>query len=339
MDATISELLAKTSAFQATDPRDKVYALESLLPRFAGKLICIDYSEDYETVFKRATARCYNVYQALPLSRYFPFLFEAPICSDNLSSCPSWVLNFRFSDAVTRRQQGMDPENVTLENLIFEKGITYADHMPRHIVGPIFATPSTLFCTGSSIDSLCKTGVIRTDEREKQWLKFLFFASDVRDQRRLILARAPKYGHVDPMQDYFAKTELDDDTAEDSRDKSADEQIKLMGFFALMSDYKSPVGESTERLNTRFKNVNGKDYFITKKGLVGIATAPVQEGDILALLHKAPLYFILREVDAQTGDAKGEQKHRIVARAVVYDYNYDVGKWFKSLPRRDFRIV
>lgn len=46
---------------------------------------------------------------------------------------------------------------------------------------------------------------------------------------------------------------------------------------------------------TQIFDMKGTHYFIAKKGLVALATVPIQEGDLLCLIPAAPIYFILQE--------------------------------------------
>ncbi|KAI0865584.1 hypothetical protein F4860DRAFT_459679 [Xylaria cubensis] len=56
-------------------------------------------------------------------------------------------------------------------------------------------------------------------------------------------------------------------------------------------------------------------YLVARKKLVGIATAPVTEGDVLAMMHTAPAYFVLREVTSNDGHVT--RRHWMVIRAVL----------------------
>ncbi|KAI1734005.1 heterokaryon incompatibility protein-domain-containing protein [Xylaria scruposa] len=372
-DNTLDTLLTFTASSQATDPRDKIYALESLLPRYEGKLICIDYSEDYETVFKRITARCYNVFHGLVLASIFPFVFESPISDESLR-CPSWVLDFRFSNALNRDTENVDTinENVTLDHFIFNREPTFSEYVTKYSDDVLFATPKTLFCMGAFVDSIHATGIINgNNPNDHEARGFALLTYRVREQRRRILSRTRNLSspnattldgehsgtgtenvasdsfisneaatYVDPMQEYIDNPNSDNFTRQGNQSDSDYDIAYLTVFFLLIHDNRLPHGASPEKLPLiRFRNIVGKPYFITNKGLVGIATAPVQEGDILAILSDAPLYFVLREADDQEGDAKGEQKHRIVARAAVCDNDINITKWFQSFPRRNIRIV
>lgn len=99
-----ASLLDGTRTYRATNPRDKIYALESLLPRCTGKLIRIDYHEDYETLFAYATARCINSLRTYNFAANFSLLIESTTRNNKhsatfdgeSSSNPSWALDFSY---------------------------------------------------------------------------------------------------------------------------------------------------------------------------------------------------------------------------------------------------
>lgn len=74
----------------------------------------------------------------------------------------------------------------------------------------------------------------------------------------------------------------------------------------------------------RFHALDGKSFFVTEKGLVGIASNPVEEGDWLFLIHTAPVYFILKEVKGFEDEDENARKHRIISRAAIFDEPYDM---------------
>ncbi|KAI1365824.1 heterokaryon incompatibility protein-domain-containing protein [Xylaria arbuscula] len=365
VESCLQILLERTAGFQSKEPRDKIFALESLQPRYAGILTCVDYNEDDATVFKRITARCFNTSHGLRLVSKFPFYFES-ITFEEKISCPSWVLDYGISRAVGSFTENF-ADNHSLDNLILKRGDRYQEHLAHNLFAPLLATPKTLFCTGAFVDSICTTGMVDEDKQQDDQcdqLNYLSAEIDAGRQRILLWAavlkslnpsnrekirsdkpcifvsdRTPPYD--DPMQEYLTNPESDRSMTESTKDRVKQQFRDLVLSFFLTDDPEIPYSsEDIRRMVTiRYRNIIGKTYFITGKGLVGIATAPVQEGDILVLLHEAPLYFVLRETDAQLGDAKGEQKHRIVARAAVRDEDINIEKWFASLPRQHFRIV
>ncbi|KAI0865090.1 hypothetical protein F4860DRAFT_527805 [Xylaria cubensis] len=322
---TILALLSKTAAFQATDPRDKIYALESLLPRCMGRLIRVDYSEHHSSVFRRVTARCVNVFRTFRQAALFPLLLES---AKDAPLVPSWVLDFTFSDADERGNHNalLVTQEVTLNGFLLHRAMTHLKCMDDYISNPIFATPTSLFCTGYSVDSISGTGVIEVHGASSSgvddyFMSFLFFAFQVRDERHQILATRDS-----PTSNGLTETDISEETP------------RLMTFFMFSQESGRPRGDFQDLLTTRVNEIRGKTYFITATGLVGIATSPVQKGDSLALLHDAPIYFILRGV-GKDEESTGEQKHQIIARAAIDDEDLNMQEWFQSFPRRNFHIV
>ncbi|KAI0551323.1 hypothetical protein F4679DRAFT_539994 [Xylaria curta] len=210
---------------------------------------------------------------------------------------------------------------------------------------PMYTTPKTLFCTGFSVDNIREIGIIpRLSHDNDRSIGNQFF-QNVHNQRRMILSSEER------------------PTSDSSNSRSEfDDWVSMIIFFALQQEYSAPeevinsllntrfeeIEEKTllqhemrdfnNFLDTRFEEIKGKTYFITGKGFVGIATAPVQNGDSLNLLHDSGVYFILREIKDQ-GDEKVERKHRIVARAAIDDKAINYPEWVKSFPRLNFQIV
>ncbi|OTA95277.1 hypothetical protein M434DRAFT_28962 [Hypoxylon sp. CO27-5] len=96
-------LLRAVNAYRATDPRDKIFALESLLIRSAGLLINVDYNESTEAVFRRITARCLNQLWEDHISLY-KLLVEQQNSLGNNPLGPSWVHDFAYSDVDSQNE-------------------------------------------------------------------------------------------------------------------------------------------------------------------------------------------------------------------------------------------
>ncbi|KAJ3572309.1 hypothetical protein NPX13_g5090 [Xylaria arbuscula] len=328
------KLLWDTDTYRSTDPRDKIYALESLLPRGAGKLIRIDYGEDYETVFACATARCFNSFPTLNIAGKFSLLIERKTntITKDLStsgreahSAPSWTIDFSYcaSEKRTNKSVMVATDPVTLNGFLYHQSNKYVNTLDRSKGGLVFATPRTLFCSGVDIDRIYETGKIPEIGPDNLFLELLFFANDIQKRLR---SRLPN----------FETPHLSSNSFE--------EATQLIAFFTLHTDKTLPPGDFEDFLNVRFKEVAGRTYFITEQGLLGISTAPVQQGDSLCLLHDACVYFVLRDVpDEGTSkpDSKLEaaQKHRIVARAAVQEKTTDIPSLMASLPSRRFQII
>ncbi|TRX92927.1 hypothetical protein FHL15_006065 [Xylaria flabelliformis] len=118
-----------------------------------------------------------------------------------------------------------------------------------------------------------------------------------------------------------------------------DQGSAFLGLFSLgeISSFERIFSLSANAHQRRLKEVSGMQYFVTKKELVGIATAPVTEGDVLAVIHAAPAYFVLREVTSNHGHVT--QQHRMVARAVLSKTKEKIKEMFADLETRNFEIV
>ncbi|KAI1361255.1 heterokaryon incompatibility protein-domain-containing protein [Xylaria arbuscula] len=309
---TFTNLLNQTANFRSTDPRDKIYALESFMPRYLGKLIRVDYTNK------------------------FPLLLESQTIDKDKPPSTSWVLDFRFCDTLCfmNRYATTVTKKVTLNGFICERAGSRLKFLEDYRNNnPIYTTPKTLFCTGFSVDSVHKTGTISglSNDDDDRPIGIEIFRY-IHNQRQLIL------------------TDEEQPISASSNDSFGfRDWVSMLNFFLLQHEYKAPdqafgkdgnvQDENFDKfLNTRHEELEGKTYFITAKGLLGIATAPVQNGDSLNLLHDAGVYFILRDVQDQ-GDAEGEHKHRIIARAVIHDEDINYPEWIKSFPRLSFQII
>lgn len=92
--------------------------------------------------------------------------------------------------------------------------------------------------------------------------------------------------------------------------------VHRMGQDALTIDFFGPAG--LQVASGQLRRLAGTYIFALKNGIMGFATAPVQQDDVLAILRPHQNYLILREVK-QPNDtlSHNEKKHRIVARLVI----------------------
>ncbi|KAJ3580016.1 hypothetical protein NPX13_g549 [Xylaria arbuscula] len=333
----LSELLNGTGGYRATDPRDKIYALESLLPRCIGKLMRIDYSEDYKTIFTYATARSINTLRTYHIAALCSLLIESntPRSHENYAetigetaSHPSWVLDFSYCDAgeYTNAIATYATDVVTLDGFLMHNGRKIADSLGGTL-NPMFATPSTLFCHGMNIDGIHEAGVIGNGNISDLIVAVISLVVQIKQRLENLQASSPT-------------------GVEAQGDIDLDATSSLMAFFCLyLTTDAFPEGEGEDFFATRLKETAGKTYFITENGLVGIATAPVRQGDSLCLLDGVPVYFVLRPVPDSTAEGQGQdnngseaaQRHRIVARAAVK--GVDLATLRATSPNCRFQIV
>ncbi|KAI0532195.1 hypothetical protein GGR58DRAFT_507704 [Xylaria digitata] len=265
----------------------------------------------------------------MSLTIVLPLLFESTLCNNE----PSWVLDFSFSDAADLEtgHAYVVTDKVTLNGFLYHRGYTQLKPMEKYRSNPIFTSAKTLFCTGFFVDSIQESGVIQQSLVDGDpVLRVQLFSSKVLMQRYHILG-------------IEESTKSDDSTSESTSELDL-EILALISLFLLQQDSQQPAGDMETFCRSRFEESVGKTFFITKKGFVGIASAPVRNGDSVTLLHDAPVYIILRgsrdQADnAQESNANEEEKHRIVVRAAIDDRGVKFQEWVESFPRRNFQIV
>ena len=142
-------VIISVSNYRATDPRDKIFALQSLLVKSAGRLINVDYNESAESVYRRISAQCLS---RLPHSILcYKLITERPDGAGNNYSGPSWVHDFTYSNVDT---QNVFMGERTLHGFILSEERHHPMYEGQHETTICFATPKTLFCSGIS------TGII-----------------------------------------------------------------------------------------------------------------------------------------------------------------------------------
>ena len=317
-DTRLCYAMIRSQTSRASNPRDKIFALESLLPRWAGRLIYVDYEESCEKVFKRVTARLYNGSGVFFMASLFPLLTECHGDTDG----PSWVLDFTYSNPGFRQgraaKNGTDP--VTLSGFILDTVESHPVCKERLVAPGVFTTTTTIFCTGIRVDYIWKTAQIQRMNAELEILVITELARYVDTKRR-------------------SRRGLDEQHFLPDSGKIHPGLISLIFFFLLQIDGRVPGGDLAALGKHRLHAVLGKHYFITQGGIVGLAASPVKEGDCLALCYNAPLYFIMREVQEDTRSKETVQL-RIVARAVVHDDELTgMTSLINNLPRERFEII
>lgn len=155
----LDHIIDLSGTHRASDPRDKIFALESLLPKCMSRLLHIDYNESCEYVFKRVTARLYNDGGSLLMATKFHFLFD----SHTNTTSPSWVLDFTYNDMASsdRSTSALYTNTVTLEEYIYETSSSHPVEKEKLFSKQSLATPTTIFCFGMCIDYIWKAEQIK----------------------------------------------------------------------------------------------------------------------------------------------------------------------------------
>ncbi|KAI8954427.1 heterokaryon incompatibility protein-domain-containing protein [Xylaria longipes] len=363
MNRTLHFLLCETSYYRATDPRDKFFALQALVPKSKGRLMYVDYTKSDEMIFRRATAQCYNTSEHLEMTTTVKLLTESRTAGYNTLG-PSWVQDFTYSDA--RFHDSDENAKVTFSGYLYTKTNWQPEY--DHDKDPIcFATPKTLFCSGLSIDIVRGTGFVpnlRDDEYSLDRLCTFLQGVQVHqncaglggflDDRNGLSESAISIiesmctalcdattGHperIDELRAAFENSTMHQKILHLIYLTQCENNITLFSLGEI-SSFEKVFASRSSALQRRAGEISGMQYFVTDKGLVGIATAPVMEGDILAVLHATPAYFILREVKSSDGHSYVAQRHRMVARAVISEKQDKMKEKFADLETRIFEIV
>ncbi|KAI2629540.1 heterokaryon incompatibility protein-domain-containing protein [Hypoxylon sp. NC1633] len=329
---TLQYFLTVTATYRAFDNRDKVFALQSLLPTRKGNLIKVDYNEPFEDTFKRATARCYNMAGSLEVAGQFNFLVESQEDSLTDTDCPSWILDFTYSGAALGQEGRMTEYGpVSLVGFLHAIAPSHFQHYKNSRFNSSlriipFATSRTLYCAGSCLDRIGRTWsipLLHNDtqaEFTKVMGRFVVDVIDADDERGM---NSPK------LREFHRP-----------RTSSFPDEWSWVRFFTMfIEDDLFNWHDEVKVMVHRFHALAGKSVFVTEKGLVGIASKPVEAGDWLCLIHTLPMYLVLREVKGFEDEDENAQEHRIVARTAIYEKLYDMEAMIKSLPVRRFQIV
>jgi len=151
---SLPRILESASGHRSRDPRDKIFAISSLLARSAGKLVNVNYNQPKGSLFRRITARCLNLRDRTTGSSY-PFITES---SDGCSG-PSWVRNFGH---VHLRNPDVHTGCTTLSQYLCISTNHYPFlriHAVDHSVIQ-FTTPKTLYCPGLQVGMVYHTVMV-----------------------------------------------------------------------------------------------------------------------------------------------------------------------------------
>ncbi|KAI0861847.1 heterokaryon incompatibility protein-domain-containing protein [Xylaria cubensis] len=351
-------LLCQTSYYKSTDPRDKYFALQALLPKSKARLMYVDYTKSKETIFRHATAWCYNTSEHLGMTTTFKLLIE----SEPAGCGPSWVHDFSYSDARFHDHC----RRVTFSGYLhtennWQPGYGYGNAEKTMC----FATPSTLSCSGLSIDVVRVAGIVPNLRDDGYSLERLCtFLKDVqvsqnqeeweehrddgigfsKDRMSIIESMCTKLydaamGHPERIDELRATFDGSPPDQQSLQAIYLEQGRKNLDLFTLGGGISMETAYTATEIRRRAEDISGMQYFLTNKKLLGIATAPVTEGDILAVIHATPAYFILREVKGSDGHSYVVQRHRMVARAVVSEKKDNMKRMMADLETRIFEIV
>lgn len=317
--------LIDTRLHQATDPRDKVYALLGIVNPASRHLITPDYANDsVDSAFREAAALSYKRGKLALLGlcgtciprKSLKFPFTPSWVPDLTVSLPGTVWSTRYDDYKTawaRLPASVDVIERTLSLLDDERRLWIIPQRMLSIVGlitdtiagvctepPLYLDPAemysyTIYITPSRKDY--KEQLVRETLKLCNTLQPYPSGNEYTAERvcwRTLTADLDgTHGGADV--DFFSKAfelYLKIDESEEGAPPTYEEQVMLV------------------RLERAMKMAGGgahRRVFWTKGGYVGLARDGIQEGDSIALLRGACVPFILRRADMSGYIAVGEQ--------------------------------
>lgn len=308
--AFTSDLLLQFEKSRATDPRDRIFGLEGLMPPALGHLLRVDYGQAVESVFKRECARSFNTQGGLKTGmHFFNLLGERGVKEDT-----SWTLDLGIapSDASLNDNFGsLGAQNLGMElswsDQLLGPGRSLEDIRNLSMEQPglkFYITPRTLFCGGMRIDRVRYAARIPSFDTDQPLARFASLLREVGSQYTEPL-RVENNGSS--CFGYQNVRDLGDDFWLDSGGAALFSLGMPKVEFERLSNE-----ELSDILN---RKIGGKYWFITKGGYIGLCYCAVETNDEISALDQSHVMFILRRSGKSAG---GAPRHRIVSRTFIF---------------------
>jgi hypothetical protein len=282
-----TSLLKQTRYCKCSDPRDRIFALLSLLDpgeRVAG--IEADYSKPVSEVYKNAALCILRFDQTLKI------MATAGLEESNLK-LPSWVPKWPRT-SIDR----------TLEYSVFSSGETLATNINQQGVGGI------LEVNGVSIATIDRVEGVRLPEYNSTTITDI--AHEIRRAASWLNLQAPFEEHKKDLS-AFCRTICADNFAEGAYPQRGD-RLSWEGCLQALCYVLGPQGNMDSWNGTFLGLVGsyifGRAFFVTKDGSLGLGPKETRPSDIVTVLLGGNTAFILRPAD-------GEQ-HQIVGEAYCH---------------------
>ncbi|KAI1737933.1 heterokaryon incompatibility protein-domain-containing protein [Xylaria scruposa] len=351
---TLIGLLSFATRYRATDRRDKIFALASLLSKSTGLLINVDYNESDQAVYRRITARGMNTTLGCNGAFHYNFIFESEGDLRDTQPGPSWVFDFTYSDVDEHFPLSRRPALLGFLNLKENFQPFWGGSQQQKT----FATPKTLFSSGISIGVICHTkrSVAITRENHKTYDQlFESFIEESRQERdKMVTAdKVLERKTEDVAANNVTVVEIDtaqspgsdaDITETESHIQwpTLEELVHTGTFGSVMWQWRLEPNvddKFEEAFVLVFENISKTYLFAAMEGTIGVATAPVQRGDILAIVHAHCNYLILREVNDESSASQATKKHRIVASAAITRSQENIRDQTRNKDQECFQII
>ncbi|KAK3369983.1 hypothetical protein B0H63DRAFT_402292 [Podospora didyma] len=298
-------LLRTSARFQATDPRDKLYALLGLVED--GNIITPDYSKSYEEVVRMFVASHIEKYSSLRVllgNRYRA-----------IPSSPSWV-----PDLLSQEFHGGSGLIPAIGNDRFQASGS------RLAVASLNVTLSSLFCRGVSIDIIDKAigPLLMVEKQLDSAVQDLQTAAQSVGQNTFFDALIDFYRTLAPGsgEAFWRTLCLDGDWSGIDTVFPAPAIFELQmrvafGMDRIPADFMAGTPENTRYIEfvgpfTRSLMIalSNRTFFTLKDGRMGVGPYLAQPGDLVVVLFGAVFCLVLRPV--------GDNRYRLVGDAYVH---------------------
>lgn len=204
------DVLQQTASYRATNPMDKVFALEGLLNPIAAQLLNVNYERSLHEVYRQITVQAVTTPEDFgALLRIFDFLPDQQLTEggEARQPWPSWVFDLTYSNAAQHKVQDETIIDPTFEGALFSTaeaiGTDWARTHQEDITASqhgTFLTPEVLHCFGFCIFTDDAFSIelmpLFADEDDRQWHGFRnVFRDDLKASRNPYLAE-PHLGGV-----------------------------------------------------------------------------------------------------------------------------------------------
>lgn len=293
---SITELVAASRTAGATDPRDKIYALFSMIPKAENRLIKVDYRKDVGTVYAEAMASAFANGKGLKL-------LSTTSLSDPASglSYPSWVPDF----ANEPDDEEADPNPLPLHPLgvgvsgikaASEKAIVDSDLKTVRVEGLFVDVIHDVLqfkeFVDDSMEQFQEVEKLVANATERHPPSPRTYLEDFKSKEPLwamLISNKGKQENEPSPESYGKMYEVYRGRAE------VPAELKNMGG-EYVDDWAFTPNWQQEYRNRLFGQLPKRAFFTTECGLSGRGMRWIKKGDHVVILLGAPVPFILRPV-------------------------------------------
>ncbi|WAO85582.1 hypothetical protein NCS54_00282800 [Fusarium falciforme] len=306
--------------FEATDPRDKVYAILGILTKDIQEgqlLITPDYTQGVLPIFRNFAKAVLSRQPKLDLLYY---VFEQPLRT--ILDLPSWVPDFSCSQCRTERLSTSE----YLAAGTSDADIQWADSAEQDVMMP-------LACYIGTIRAIVNTGDGQISDEFQRFRLWTDFAARSLDNGyptgedvisvfwRTCVAGLSEDGKFPATPESFSRFSWCWRKIFDGNDNSVrhchnqilssiHHQIELNG-----SEEDGPDDISSMRW---IKPLTGSRLYITNRGYLGLCSPCSAEGDAVFIFSGGPVPFILRRHEPKTPDA--EEMFSLIGSTYIHGF-------------------